>query len=91
MGINIDDFKLGSYSQECQTVTLKSPLNSQAIWYAPRLQLGAYTLQSSSDLDSWVLYTQNKAHDHDFYITSIYPSVWVDQKNLVNAMVVIPE
>ena len=91
MGIDIDGFKLGSYPQDRQTVTLISLSNFPAIQYAPRLQLGAYRLQSSSDLNSLVVYTQNTACDHDLYNTSIYPIVWVDQRNLVNAMVVFPE
>ena len=39
------------------------------IVYAPRLRLGAYTLQTSSDLSSRVVYTRNTLLNHDLYST----------------------
>ena len=49
--------------------TLKPWSSDVCSAYAPRLRLGSFALQTSSDLDSQVLYTRNTPHNHDLYIT----------------------
>ena len=51
--------------------TLKPRSSEVCSAYAPRLRLGAYALQTSSDLDSRVVYTRNTPRNHDLYITYI--------------------
>ena len=49
--------------------TLKPRSSEVCSAYAPRLQLRAYALQTSSDLDSRVVYMRNMSRNHDSYIT----------------------
>ena len=53
-------------------MTLKPRSSEVCSAYAPRLRLGAYALQTSSDLDSRVVYTRNTPRNHDLYITYTY-------------------
>ena len=52
--------------------TLKSRSSEVCSAYAARLRLGAYALQTFSDLDSRVVYMRNTPRNHDLYITYIY-------------------
>ena len=49
--------------------TLKPRSSEVCSAYAPSRRRGAYALQTSSDLDSRVVYTRNTPRNHDLYIT----------------------
>ena len=55
----------------CIYTTLKPRSSEVCSAYAPSQRRGAYALQTSSDLDSRVVYTRNPPHNHDLYITYI--------------------